>query len=127
MRFIVLTGLPGVGKTAMLERLAAAGEQVIDLEALAGHRGSSFGRVGLTSTEPTKREFDALVSRALAACDPARPVWLEDEGPHIGRLWLPDEIVERDRDGPDGRAVLPARREGRAALRHVRRRRTPTS
>jgi tRNA 2-selenouridine synthase len=95
VRFIVLTGLPGVGKTAMLERLAAAGEQVIDLEALAGHRGSSFGRVGLTSTEPTKREFDALVSRALAACDPARPVWLEDEGPHIGRLWLPDEIVSR--------------------------------
>ncbi|MDK1361913.1 hypothetical protein QNO00_16805 [Arthrobacter sp. zg-Y1219] len=93
MRFIVLRGLPGVGKTAMLERLALAGEQVIDLEGLAGHRGSSFGRVGLTSTEPTKLEFDALVSSVLAACDPERPVWLEDEGPHIGRLWLPDEIV----------------------------------
>jgi tRNA 2-selenouridine synthase len=93
VRFIVLTGLPGVGKTAMLERLAAAGEQVIDLEALAGHRGSSFGRVGLTTAEPTKPEFDALIAAALAACDPERPVWLEDEGPHIGRLWLPDEIV----------------------------------
>lgn len=93
MRFVVLTGLPGVGKTAMLERLATAGEQVIDLESLAGHRGSSFGRIGLTSTEPTKLEFDAVVSSVLAACDPERPVWLEDEGPHIGRLWLPDEIV----------------------------------
>ena len=93
MRVIVLTGLPGVGKTAMLDRLAAAGEQVIDLEALAGHRGSSYGRVGLTSVEPTKPEFDTMITTALAACDPARPVWLEDEGPHIGRLWLPDEIV----------------------------------
>jgi tRNA 2-selenouridine synthase len=93
VRVIVLTGLPGVGKTAMLDRLAAAGEQVVDLEALAGHRGSSYGRVGLASVPPTKPEFDTLIASTLAACDPARPVWLEDEGPHIGRLWLPGEVV----------------------------------
>ena len=94
VRFIVLTGLPGAGKTDMLARLAAAGEQVVDLEGLARHRGSSFGRVGISEEQPTEPEFHALIAAALDACDPARPVWLEDEGPHIGSLWLPPRVRE---------------------------------
>lgn len=93
MRFVALTGLPGAGKTELLGRLAAAGEQVLDLEALAGNRGSSFGRVGLSVDEPLEAEFHRLISAALAAFDPERIVWVEDEGPHIGRLWLPGEVV----------------------------------
>lgn len=93
MRFVALTGLPGVGKTEMLGRLAAAGEQALDLEALAGNRGSSFGRVGLSVEQPSEAEFHRLISAALAAFDPERIVWVEDEGPHIGRLWLPPTIV----------------------------------
>lgn len=92
MRLIVLTGLPGAGKTDTLARLAASGEQVIDLEALAVHRGSSFGRIALSSPQPSESEFHASIAAALAACDEQRPVWLEDEGPHIGRLWLPVDI-----------------------------------
>lgn len=93
MRFVVLTGLPGVGKTDTLALLAAAGEQVLDLEALAGNRGSSFGRVGLSVREPSEQEFHRLIDAALAAFDATRIVWAEDEGPHIGRLWLPRAIV----------------------------------
>jgi tRNA 2-selenouridine synthase len=93
VRFNVLTGLAGTGKTAMLEQLRAAGEQVVDLEGLAAHRGSSYGRIGITALQPTQPEFDGLVRSALAACDPGRPVWLEDEGPHIGSLWLPAEVA----------------------------------
>ncbi len=93
MRYVVLTGLPGVGKTDMLGRLATAGEQVLDLEALAGNRGSSFGRVGLSVDEPSEAEFHRLIAYALAGFDPTRIVWLEDEGPHIGRLWLPSSVV----------------------------------
>ena len=94
MRFIVLTGLPGAGKTDMLARLAASGEQIIDLEALAVHRGSSFGRIGLSSPQPSESEFHASIAAALASCDEELPVWLEDEGPHVGRLWLPVDILE---------------------------------
>ena len=94
IRFVVLTGLPGVGKTDMLARLAAAGEQVLDLEALAGNRGSSFGRVGLSVDEPSEAEFHRLIADALAGFDPARLVWVEDEGPHIGRLWLPHDVIK---------------------------------
>ncbi|GAA2093903.1 hypothetical protein GCM10009841_03950 [Microlunatus panaciterrae] len=93
MRFHVLTGLAGTGKTAMLERLLAAGEQVVDLEGLAAHRGSSFGRIGITTPQPSQPEFDGLVRSALAGWDPRRPVWLEDEGPHIGSLRLPREVA----------------------------------
>lgn len=94
MRFIVLTGLAGAGKTDMLARLAASGEQIIDLEALAVHRGSSYGRIGLSAPQPSASEFHALVAAALAACDEERPVWLEDEGPHVGRLWIPYDIID---------------------------------
>lgn len=93
MRFVALTGLPGVGKTEMLGRLAAAGEQALDLEALAGNRGSSFGRVGLSVEQPSEAEFHRRIDQVLAGFDPERIVWVEDEGPHIGRLWLPPEIV----------------------------------
>ncbi|MEU1973492.1 hypothetical protein ABZ477_17690 [Microbacterium sp. NPDC019599] len=93
MRYRVLTGLAGSGKTAMLERLAEVGEQVIDLERLAAHRGSSFGRIGIRTPMPSPAEFRTLVADALGACDPARPVWLEDEGPHIGPLRLPAEAT----------------------------------
>ena len=67
VRFIVLTGLPGAGKTDMLARLAAAGEQVVDLEGLARHRGSSFGRVGISEEQPTEPEFHALIAAAVAS------------------------------------------------------------
>lgn len=93
MRFYVLTGLTGTGKTAMLEQLRAAGEQVIDLEALAAHRGSSYGRIGIPAPQPTQLTFDSLVRDNLATCDHSQPVWLEDEGPHIGSLRLPSKIT----------------------------------
>ncbi|NAZ76982.1 hypothetical protein GTQ99_16360 [Kineococcus sp. T13] len=98
MRFIVLTGLTGSGKSDMLCRLATAGEQVIDLEALAAHRGSSFGRIGITRPQPSQASFDAQLHDALEGIDPDRPVWLEDEGPHIGPLWLPRELTGAIRD-----------------------------
>lgn len=100
MQLFVLTGLAGSGKTAMLARLAADGEQVVDLEGLAAHRGSSFGRIGITRPQPGQAAFDALLHDAFAGLDPERPVWLEDEGPHLGPLWLPPELVTAIRAAP---------------------------
>jgi tRNA 2-selenouridine synthase len=94
VRAVVLTGLAGVGKTELLTRLAAAGEQVLDLERLAAHRGSSFGRIGIDAPQPTESEFHARIRHALATYGRDRPVWMEDEGPHIGSMWLPREVAE---------------------------------
>lgn len=89
----MLTGLAGSGKTDVLHQLAALGEQVIDLERLAGHRGSVFG--GLPGKkQPSHQEFQCLVSNAWQAADPTRPLWIEDEGPFIGSVGLPEPLIE---------------------------------
>jgi hypothetical protein len=86
---IVLAGLAGVGKTALLARLSGAGEHVVDLEALAGHRGSAFGGLG-QPPQPEQAHFDRAVSDALAAG--GRPVYVEDEGAFVGSLSVPSAL-----------------------------------
>lgn len=95
----MLAGLAGAGKTATLHALAAAGEQVLDLESLARHRGSAFGGLGM-ERQPSHRTFVHTVRTALAAADPVRPLWVEDEGPFIGRVGLPPELVRRLAEAP---------------------------
>lgn len=75
----------------MLHALAEAGEQVLDLEGLASHRGSAFGALGLPP-QPSHREFQRRVSESLAFADPERVLWVEDEGPFIGSVGVPDEL-----------------------------------
>lgn len=94
MRVIALTGLAGVGKSEVLHRLATAGEHALDLEGLAAHRGSSFGRIGIARPQPSESDFHLLIRDAVASVEPGRPIWLEDEGPHIGRLWLPRNVAD---------------------------------
>lgn len=93
MRLIALTGLAGTGKTAMLAELAAAGEDVVDLERLAAHRGSAYGRINIVEPQPSTAAFQAAVAAALSGCRPDRPIWIEDEGPFIGSVSLPTHLV----------------------------------
>jgi tRNA 2-selenouridine synthase len=88
---IVLTGLSGSGKSAVLADLAAAGEQVLDLQALARHRGSAFGGFGLPP-QPSHQQFQSSVREVLATRDPGRPLWLERCPPYLGSVGLPDEL-----------------------------------
>jgi len=91
-RFYLLAGLTGSGKTDLLRQLAAAGEQVLDLEALSHHRGSAFG--GLNQPpQPTQAVFESRLEKALAAFDPTRPVFLEQKGRTVGKLVLPDWLL----------------------------------
>lgn len=87
--FIVLTGSTGCGKTDLLKRLAAAGEQIIDLEGLAHHRGSVFGGIG-QAAQPTVEQFENKMFLTLRELDPQRPIWLEDESRSIGRCYIPE-------------------------------------
>ena len=107
---LVLTGLTGSGKTALLERLAGRSEQleVIDLEALARHRGSSFGAV--PEPQPPQPSFEhALLSRLRL--HRARLVLVEDESRYIGRRTLPTPLLEAMRRAPVAllEAPLPER------------------
>ncbi len=81
-------GLTGSGKTEILQELRKLGEQVIDLEGLAGHLGSAFGTLGFM-IQPPQEEFENTMALELAAMDPGRPVWLEDECINIGRIMIP--------------------------------------
>jgi tRNA 2-selenouridine synthase len=89
----VLGGRTGSGKTELLRHLAELGEQVIDLEALANHKGSSFGALG-EQPQPSQEHFENLLWDALRRIDPERPVWVEDESRLIGRVMLPDPFFE---------------------------------
>ena len=86
-RIILLDGNTGTAKTTLLARLAAKGVQVIDLEALANHRGSLLG--GNAGGQPSQRAFETQIALALHRLDPARPVLVEAESSKIGRLIVP--------------------------------------
>lgn len=93
----VLCGRTGSGKTRLLHALAAQGAQTLDLEGLAGHRGSVLG--GLPgSPQPSQKRFDTLCWMALRTLDAARPVFVEGESRKIGLLRVPEALIEQLRD-----------------------------
>ncbi len=90
-RLLVLRGLTGVGKTRLLQRLAAEGYPVLDLEGMANHRGSAFGGLGLPP-QPSQKMFEALLWDALRRIPPDGYALTEGESRHIGRLMLPERF-----------------------------------
>ncbi len=88
---IILGGETGSGKTAILAKLKEMGEQVIDLEGLANHRGSAFGALGM-EMQPTTEQFENYLLGEWIQLDHSRPVWLEDESRSIGRCYLPQQL-----------------------------------
>lgn len=89
---LVLGGMTGCGKTDILHALADRGEQVIDLEGLARHRGSAFGAVALHEAQPGNEAFENSLFEQWRVLDPRRPVWLEDESRRIGHVTLCEEF-----------------------------------
>lgn len=91
--YMVLSGPTGCGKTRLLYQLEAAGAQVLDLEAIASHRGSVIGALpGIP--QPTQKFFDSLLQEKLCAFSPERPVWVEAESRKIGNVQLPPALLE---------------------------------
>ena len=66
---------------------------MLDLEALAAHRGSVLGNVP-DELQPPQKMFDSLVWNALKQFDPARPVFVEAESKKIGRIRVPDALID---------------------------------
>jgi tRNA 2-selenouridine synthase len=92
IRFTVVHGPTGSGKSRLLTALARSGGQVLDLEALAAHRGSVLG--GLPGQpQPSQKMFESRVLAALESFDAARPVFVEGESKKIGELQVPDALM----------------------------------
>ena len=92
-RWRVVCGMTGSGKSRLLRALDARGAQVLDLEALAAHRGSVLGNMP-DEPQPTQKMFDSLLWSALRGFDVTRPVFVEAESKKIGRLRVPDALIE---------------------------------
>ena len=91
---IILHGSTGSGKTDILYELEKNGEQIIDLEKLAHHKGSAFGHIGMVE-QPTSQQFQNDVHNTLLKLNFQKRIWIECESLKIGSVNLPDALWER--------------------------------
>ncbi|REE94591.1 tRNA 2-selenouridine synthase [Paenibacillus taihuensis] len=93
----VLHGNTGTGKTAILRKLHEHSYPVLDIERLAGHRGSIFGNIGLKSHN--QKTFDALMSDELDRLEHAPYFLMEAESKRVGKIVMPDRLVAKKEEG----------------------------
>jgi tRNA 2-selenouridine synthase len=94
LKVLVVGGQTGTGKTAILQALRKKGEQVIDLEGLANHKGSAFGWIG-EKEQPTVESFENELFEEIRKLDPLRRVWIENESRKIGKVFIPEAFWEK--------------------------------
>jgi tRNA 2-selenouridine synthase len=104
-RYRVLCGKTGSGKSRLLAALREQGAQVLDLEALANHRGSVLGLVP-GSPQPSQKQFDSRVWQTLRGFEAEHEVWVESESKKVGELRVPPGLVEQMRVAPCVRVEL---------------------
>jgi tRNA 2-selenouridine synthase len=104
-QFIVIGGCTGSGKTDILQALKIAGEQVIDLEGLAHHKGSSFGGL-MQAPQPTTEQFENNLFEEIIKLDVSKRIWIEDESIAIGKVFLPQPLWKTLRISPIVEIVL---------------------
>lgn len=110
LNIAILSGATGTGKTEILKYLKEKGEQVIDLENLALHKGSVFGGIG-QKAQPTSEHFQNLLYNEISDLDPQRIIWLEDENPVIGKVAIPEGLWKQMVKAP--RVRIMAEKENR--------------
>lgn len=93
-KWIVLHGLTGSGKTALLYELEKRGRQCLHLEALAKHRGSAFGGFS-NQKQPNNEQFANEIFQALTRMDIRQPIYVEYKGAFIGQVQIPAPILKK--------------------------------
>jgi tRNA 2-selenouridine synthase len=104
--FKILGGRTGSGKTVILGKLKALGEQVVDLEKLAHHKGSSFGSLG-EDPDISQEQFENNLALELNSIYSLHPIWLEDESQMIGKKVLGKKLFEQMRSAPVAYVEIP--------------------
>ncbi|MDP4253065.1 MAG: tRNA 2-selenouridine(34) synthase MnmH [Bacteroidota bacterium] len=97
--FRIVGGMTGSGKTRALHGLRGMGEQVVDLEDLAQHHGSTYGTLNRLK-QPSQEQFENELATCLRIMDRTRSIWVEDESRSIGRCMLSRSIWEQIHGGP---------------------------
>ncbi|SIR48062.1 tRNA 2-selenouridine(34) synthase MnmH [Pontibacter lucknowensis] len=96
---LIISGNTGSGKTDLLPYLQQHGQQVLDLEGLASHKGSAFGGIGM-APQPSTEHFENLLGMAMLELDEQQPLWLEDESISIGKVQMPKPLFDRMQASP---------------------------
>jgi tRNA 2-selenouridine synthase len=96
----IIGGMTGTGKTELLYILQDKyQEQILDLEGLAHHKGSSFGALG-NLPQPTTEQFENNLYEVLSRLDLNKTIWLEDESRCIGSVQIPQPLFNQMREAP---------------------------
>lgn len=103
---MILAGNTGCNKTGLLETLQQNGEQVLNLERLANHKGSAFGAIG-EAAQPSNAQFSNLIFEALRPYHPEKRLWVESESISIGRIAIPYELWTNMQKANGIEIVLP--------------------
>jgi len=106
LQLLILGGATGSGKTEILHSLRSMGEQVIDLEQLAKHKGSAFGHLG-QGKQPSVEQFENELHAQLSSLDSTKRIWIEDESYALGRLFIPQEFWQHMTKAPKVLLDLP--------------------
>jgi tRNA 2-selenouridine synthase len=96
-RMVVVNGLTGAGKTSVLHKLADRGFPILDMEKLAGHRGSIFGHIGIKPNN--QKTFEALLLHELLRYEGAPFLVMEAESKRIGRVVMPEFLAKAKEKG----------------------------
>lgn len=97
LNLLVIGGRTGSGKTAIIHHLRNIGEQVIDLEGLAHHKGSAFGALGELD-QPSTEQFENDLCLEILPLNSERVTWIEDESRNVGKCVIPTELFSRMRE-----------------------------
>lgn len=97
LAYRVICGKTGTGKTRLLGALREAGAQVLDLEALASHRGSVLGILP-GRPQPRQKAFETALWTTLRRFDPRQPVYVEGESKKVGNLRVPESLIREMRE-----------------------------
>jgi len=106
VKMLVLGGYTGSGKTDILKTLEKQGEQFLDIENIAHHKGSVFGPLG-QKPQPTNEQFENNLADAWRKFDFARTIWVEDESRHLGYCGIPDPLFQQMRQAPLIKVIVP--------------------
>lgn len=106
LKLIMLSGPTGSGKTEILHQLSLLGLQVLDLEGLANHRGSSFGGIG-QPPQPGTEQFTNLIFEKISGFDLSLPIWVEGESVNIGKVFILEELFSQMNSCPTIRIDPP--------------------
>lgn len=117
-KIIVLGGYTGSGKTEVLKEIENNGEQFLDLEGIAHHKGSAFGAIGQLA-QPTTEQFENDLADAWRKFDFNKTIWLEDESRQVGRCTIPENLFEKMRSSTLIKIIVPKKvREKRLVVEY---------